>query len=645
MAKRKKIKTQELSEISKNIRWIYAFLFFGICLLYANTIGHDYTLDDAVVITENAYTKQGLSGLPEIFSYDTFRGFFQREGKDNLVAGGRYRPLSQAMFAVEYQIFGATPWIGHLGNVIWYGILVCSIFFVVHRISGKILLNRESAILIGSLTALLFGLHPIHTEVVANIKGRDEILSLLGCLWSLYFTLHFIKTGKGKSALLSGLFMFLAALSKENALAFIAVIPLTVFFFFNRNTKELFRATWPAFSGGILYLVVRFFVLGLTLTRDIPRELMNNPFLKLVEGHYIPMEFNEKYPLVIYGLFKYVQLLFFPHPLSHDYYPRVFGQLNWSSGMVVLGLLVLGFLVMIAYKSIRRQPLISYAIIYFGVTIFMTSNILFPIGTHISERFLFAPSLGFCLLLAGWLQDVYRKQNRTVFTFLLLLLTIPYTMKTISRNRVWENNYQLFTTDVKTSSGSAKVQNAAGGELISQAVQQQDTTNRRQILEEAISHLVKAIEIHPGYKNAYLLLGNARYYLKDYNRAIEFYDRALQLDPTYPEALYNRALAQRDLGRYYGERRGDLDKALEFLEKAYPQLQDDYEANRLLGIAYGNQGQPGEAIRFFKKALELKTDDAWANYNLGLAYLAMQDTANASIYIGRARSLNPEVGK
>ena len=96
---------------------------------------------------------------------------------------------------------------------------------------------------------------------------------------------------------------------------------------------------------------------------------------------------------------------------------------------------------------------------------------------------------------------------------------------------------------------------------------------------------------------------------------------------------------------FYGEKKGDLTSAIEFLQKAYTQLQDDYETNRLLGIAYGNQGQSQKAIPFFKKALALKTDDAWTNYNLGLAYLAIQDSINANLYIGKARTLNPEVGK
>ena len=80
---------------------IMAFSF----LIYAGTLFHDYTQDDAIVIYDNMFTKQGVSGIPGILKYDTFYGFFKKEGKANLVAGGRYRPLTLVMYALEVQLF------------------------------------------------------------------------------------------------------------------------------------------------------------------------------------------------------------------------------------------------------------------------------------------------------------------------------------------------------------------------------------------------------------------------------------------------------------------------------------------------------------------------------------------------------------
>ena len=86
---------------------LHAWIIFAICfLLYANTLTLNFCQDDSIVITDNMFTTQGVSGFGGILSNDTFYGFFKEEGKSALVAGGRYRPFTLLMFALEYQIFG-----------------------------------------------------------------------------------------------------------------------------------------------------------------------------------------------------------------------------------------------------------------------------------------------------------------------------------------------------------------------------------------------------------------------------------------------------------------------------------------------------------------------------------------------------------
>lgn len=627
-----------------NVRWIYLILALVTLGIYANTLSHDYVLDDAIVITENKFTQKGIYGLKDIFTHDSFYGFFQEEGKDKLVSGGRYRPLSLAMFAMEHGIFGTAPWIGHLLNIFWYFLVVCSLFFVASTL-GQNMPGKKAGVLYAGIFTLLFAVHPVHTEVVANIKGRDEILALLGGVWCLYFSMVYIDTRRLTFALVAGFMMLAGLLAKENAIAFIGVIPLTVFFFKSKNRNDQLYSVMPALAATVVYLAIRFSVLGFDLGGDPPRELMNNPFLKLVDGRYEYMNFHEKYPMIIYGLFKYLQLLFFPHPLTHDYYPKFISDLHWSSGVVIVSVITIASLLSISLLKWKQWKIVSYSIWFFGMTIFLTSNLVFPVGTHLSERFLFMPSVAHALVVASLIWWIRQRYGNRSGWLTLVVVALPFMVKTIDRNQVWKNNYRLFTTDVITSDRSAKAQNAAGGEMITHALTQPDTALRHQQMRQAIGHLHRALEIHPGYKNAYLLLGNAEYYLRHFERSISYYDQALRLDPNYSEALYNRAVAQRDLGRYHGESLGDLDGAIEFLEKAHTHLQDDYETNRLLGIAYGNRNEPGKAIPFFKKALALKTDDAWTNYNLGLAYLAIRDSINANHYLGIAKTLNPEVGK
>ncbi|MEL7021688.1 MAG: tetratricopeptide repeat protein, partial [Bacteroidota bacterium] len=130
---KKKAVTQPVSDMpswwtAKRLHLMGIFLL--AVLLYANTLTHDYTQDDAIVIYENEFTTQGLAGIPDILKYDTFRGFFKEEGKDQLVAGGRYRPLTLVMFAAEVELFGQSPLVGHLINILLYGLVGVLLYLV-----------------------------------------------------------------------------------------------------------------------------------------------------------------------------------------------------------------------------------------------------------------------------------------------------------------------------------------------------------------------------------------------------------------------------------------------------------------------------------------------------------------------------------
>src|SRR5690606_13827428 len=206
---------------------------------------------------------------------------------------------------------------------------------------------------------LLFAVHPVHTEVVANIKGRDEIMALLGGVWCLYFSMVYIDTRRLTFALVAGFMMLAGLLAKENAIAFMGVIPLTIFSFKSKNSNDQLYSVMPALAATVVYLAIRFSVLGFDPGGDPPRELMNNPFLKLVDGRYEYMNFQEKYPMIIYGLFKYLRLLFFPHPLTHDYYPKFISDLHWTSGIVMLSVLTIALLLSISLLKWKEWKIVS----------------------------------------------------------------------------------------------------------------------------------------------------------------------------------------------------------------------------------------------------------------------------------------------
>ena len=611
-------------------------LFLFGFLIYANTFTHDYALDDAIVITDNQFTQKGMAGLNGIFSYDTFYGFFKEEGKSKLVAGGRYRPLSLATFALEISIFGASPLVSHLVNALLFALCSFLVYFVLKEILQKV---PEGAV-ISLFTAFLFAAHPIHTEAVANIKGRDEILAFLGSIMALYWAFVAFKSKKSIWHLPGFICLFLGLLSKESAITFLAIIPLSIYYFGGKSVslKNIALHTIPYIGATLLFLILRNAVLGSDFGGG-SFELMNNPYLKWQNGIYVPFNIAEKAATIAYTLGLYIWLLFFPFHLTHDYYPRHIPIITFDNFGAIISVVIYLTMIFYALKGLKSKSILSFGLSIYLINLSLVSNILFPIGTNMAERLLFAPSFGYTLIVGFLLSNIKSQPLKNTLAISIIAL---YAALTWLRNPVWKDNYTLFTTDAKNSAESAKVRNAAGGELLAQALKVDSLTAFR-YRNEAVGHLQKAVTIHPTYKNAWLLLGNAFYYLNNFDQAITSFKQALVIDPEYADASKNMGLAYRDGGRIAGESFGDLPKATAYLKQAVSLLPDDYEAHRLAGIAFGFNGNKLEAISYFQRAAQLKPDlsDAW--FNLGTAYYQAGDPKNGLIFHQKAISLDPSV--
>jgi tetratricopeptide (TPR) repeat protein len=645
-------------------------------LLYANTLFFDYTVDDAIVIYDNEFTCKGTAGYGGLLKYDTFRGFFKVEGKDKLVSGGRYRPLTPLMYATEVQLFSpkkkdlagqpvkdkqgdtvydpneggklnAVKFVGHLINVLLYGLTGVLVFWFLLKIlspDGKPTGSTGFGPFVALAAAALFVAHPIHTEVVANVKGRDEIVSLLGSLAALYLSLKAFYEGKNGLNVAAAVAFFLALLSKENAITFLAIVPLTYWFFTKANAGKIVVQTLPFVAGAAVFLAIRFAVLGADFG-GAPRELMNNPFLKLVGNQYVDFSFAEKTATNFFTLGKYLLLLLFPHPLSHDYYPRAIEIMSFGDWQVILAVLAHLGLLVFALVRLPKRDILSYAILFYLVTLSIASNFIFPIGTNMNERFLYMPSIGFALLVGVLVYRMTGSWGKPKVAVMAIggLVILALGAKTVSRNAAWKDNFTLFTTDIKTVPNSAKLRNATGGELVAQSLKPENAARKNEMLREAVGHLTEAMKIHPGYKNPLLIMGNAYNYLQEYEASIQAYEQALKLDPDYTEAQNNLAITYRQAGQFFGEKKGDIQKAFTYLNKAYELNPNEYETLRLLGVANGVSGNSAKAIEFFTKALEREPKLAAAHYNLASAYGNAGQVDKAQEFMAKARELNPNI--
>lgn len=613
-----------------------------VVILYANTLAHQFTQDDAIVIYDNVYTQKGFGGIIDIFTNDTFQGFFQDDSKSQLVLGGRYRPLSVAFFAVIWQFFGNPPWIYHLLAIAMFAFLSVTLYKTTLLYSQDYLGKYASHFSL--IAAFIFAAHPIHTEVVANVKGLDESMTLLFALLGMWSAYYFVKRDKWSYLLISAFSFLCSLLSKENGLPFLLITPLSLFLFLKpqsfKGPMRILLAYTIVFA---VYILIRVNVVGWP-SSELPTELMNNPFIKVVNGQYLPFTPGEKWASIIWSMGKYFQLLIFPHPLTHDYYPRHLGLMSLTEPAVILSAIMNISLILILLLGIKKKSFISYLILFYYATIALTSNVLFPIGTHLSERFLFIPSVAFSLWVAYCAVMILKKYSQYQYLLIAALVGSITLMsaKTISRNSDWKDDYTLFTTDVKISKNSAKVRNAAAGAILARAAKLPDGAEKTELVASAITHLVKAVEVHPRYKNAHLLMGNAYFYQNKFDAAILAYRQALSLDTEYKEAKDNLFLALREGARYYGSTERNIKKAKEFLLQAEELRPNDYETISLLGIAHGNEGNHRKALEYFEKALKLQPNNARAHVNLAYAQLNMGLDEDAQISFQKALRIDPK---
>lgn len=622
-------------EIKKWYKWI---LFIAGFLLYANTLNHEFTQDDAIVITQNQFTKSGLKGLGPIFSNDTFLGFFGDNDKMNLVAGGRYRPLSLGVFALEYAIFGENTFVFHLVNVLCYGLLLVVIFNFMNLVFKDKIRDAQAWAFVATL---IFAFHPIHTEAVANVKGLDEILAMLFGLLSLLIV--FRSPGNTRVQLSAAFIYFLALLSKESAATMVGIGGLLVWFLNGQSFRQGIQVIAPMLVALIVFVALRAGILGQAGYGQI-NELLNNPFLKNENGTIVPFTFSEKFGTVAIVLIKYLQLLVFPHPLTNDYYPHFFERTTLANPIAILSALLYFGLIYFAIAQRKVRPITSFAILYFIITLSIYSNVIFPIGTFMSERFLFSPSLGYTIILAILMKFIYEK-NRKLCIGVLGMILMFFAIKTIARNSVWKDNFTLFTTDVVVSEMSAKAQIAAGGSLMDKGKALPEGEQKNRMLTEAAIHIDKGLELYPEYKLAHELKSSILIHQQKYGEAITQLEKSLVLYPNDENLSKNLGVSYREWGKFQGEKIGDLNKSLEYLLKAEAYLSNDPETFRLIAVCSGIQGNHQRAIEYFKRSLSLDEKNAgtWMNLAKAYEYSGQLDLARQSM--AQARLLDPNIGK
>jgi len=575
--------------------WLYRFkvqaLIIAVLSLvcYLNTTMNEAALDDSMVITQNEYVFRGVAGIPDILTKDAYDSYAKQFNGSNTLNGGRYRPLSIVTFALEQQVFGTVPqskmdsfmnhagqvgtkdpWsmrfaeemhVRHLFNVLWYTLAVLALLYFLRTIvfPGNTILAL--------LAAVFFSVHPIHTEVVANVKSRDEILSLLFICLTFIFSFRFRREKKKWMMGAAMASYFLAFLSKEYAITLVVLLPLSFILFDGATLRRGIMASLPYYGVAVFYIFIRVGVVPVK-TGDASTELLNNPYL-LASG-------TEKLGTEIAVALQYLRLLVLPYPLSADYSYNAIPYKDFSDPVVWLSVVVYGTLVFGSLYFYKRRDVLCFAIAVYLLPLLLVSNLFFDIGATMGERLVFHSSVGFAIGLAYLLyRGVERLKSVGARKYALMAATgiiiVPCCAATIARNEDWKNEFTLYSHDVHVVPNSVPVNGNLAAALVEKADFENSEQAKRDDLYEGIILENKAISLYTGYVAGYL----------------------------------NRSLAYLKLGQP-----DSVMSNLNMIRSIFPQHPILPEMYYQAGMSYNRTRNYGGAMKAWKTALELNPGDA-----------------------------------
>ncbi len=590
--------------------------------LNINTVKNYYNLDDYHITKNNPDFEQGIKSIPRIF-------ISQYSSADEKSYG--YRPLIRSSFAIEYEFFGKNPHVSHFINVIFYLVSVLLLFKVLWR------LLRNYHYLLPFFITLLYAAHPIHTEVVASLKNRDELFMLIFGLLALDQAVKYADTRKSRHIYWAMAMFFLSGLSKPTAAAFFFIIPLSLYFFTDLEVKKVVRLT------GFIAVIAIIAAFGPFLylpEHDRTLAKLENPLS--VEGNWI-----DHIAYAGFSLYYYLKLLIFPHPLRYYYGYNLFPNINMGNIWVILAILVHLALFIFAIYKLKQKNIFSYIILVYLTSIFLFTNLIKPVPGIIGERFLLVPSIAFCMALAYglyrlFLHDPVDKRIPGLKTFgiimIVFLILIPYSAKTLIRNRQWQTEYKLYKSDMPYLYDSFKGNDLYANEIMKSVNRElAKPVNVLKFLEpqvkEAISHWERAIEILPEASSPYRNLGivYSRVY-KNYDTAVYYFNETLKRQPDDPMTYFN-------LGMTY-EGKGDFRTAVSHLQKSLELDSGSINTRSRLANIYYGMGEFKEAIRLNQEIMTMDPDEALPYVNIGNYYIFQRDTLTGIKYYEKAVELN-----
>jgi tetratricopeptide (TPR) repeat protein len=565
-------------------------------LVYANSLGGAFVFDDTKQIVGNP-ALHSWSNIFRAFSNDVWS--FQRGTLSKDIPPPYYRPLFTIYLTLNYQLFGLWQPGWHLMNLMVHTGATVFVYYLLRRLSGDVL--------IASLTALLFGLHPAHVESVSWISGIPDPLAALFYVPSLIWYVRYRQEGGSKWLTASVVAYGLAALCKETPLALPLVFVVWELTHSRSGKKfgpKLREVAWQLIPYGIVaaaYLILRVSVLG--------RLSWKHPFMARVPDEAIWMT-------VPYVFVNYLRHLVAPFRLSLIYGTSFIMSASDPRFLIPTGLLlVLAAILWVYRKKLDANLWLALALIIAPLLPVLNLKV-FHYEYIIQDRYLYLPSIGFCSLIVLLIVRLTRGNQKLTMAIAGIII-IAFGVSTVLQNRVWHDASALWQRALLYAPNSWSTHYNLGLAYLNS--KQNDL---------ALRQLEEAKRLNPTEATIYNNLALAQAALGDLNGAIANSKEALALDPTTIEAHNN-------LGAFLYQQ-GAYSAAKDEFALVLRRDPESVSAHFNLGRTLAAMNEHAAAIREFESLLAANPDDVEARYQLSLSYAAINEKEKAMDQFNRA---------
>uniref|UniRef100_A0A8C4RKU1 dolichyl-phosphate-mannose--protein mannosyltransferase n=1 Tax=Erpetoichthys calabaricus TaxID=27687 RepID=A0A8C4RKU1_ERPCA len=618
------------------------FLVLVCALCYSNSLRGEFVHDDVWAILNNPDVRPG-SSLANIFLND----FWGKRMADNS-SHKSYRPLCILTFKLNILVCGMTPMSFHAVNLF----LHCAVTVLLMYICEKTVFDDN---ILAFLTALLFAVHPIHTEAVSGIVGRADVLACLLFLMTFLcyirsvdhscFGENFPATVSSCSLLLSLFLGTCAMLVKETGVTVFGVCvtyDLLILFmhcilfqysaslFLHRylssskikNTMRLFgpfiKRAFAVIGYVIVIMFFRLWIMGgsmpLFSEQDNPASFSPHLLTRFLTYSYL-LAFN-------------AWLLLAPVVLCYDWQvgsiPLV--ETMWDSrilAIILFGVMMISLCLhclLTLQKLGSREVLVGLLFLVFPFI--PASNLFFRVGFVVAERVLYMPSMGYCILVVHGLNKLWSlvgKWGAAALTISMLLLLLLFSWKTVWQNEIWLSRESLFRSGIQTLPHNAKVHYNYANFLKDQGR-----------YPEAVHHYETALKLYPRHASA---LNNLGTLTKDPVEAEQYYRQALHINPQHNRALFNLGNLLKSKGK-----EEDTEQLLRSSIQHGPHFADAYSS---LASLLAEQGHFEEANLVYLQGIKSCPENSDLHNNYGVFLVDIGDGDQAAKHYQQAIRLKP----